>query len=164
MLVSRQVHLPDTGGASLRVSYTAYKLGEANPVTKSDKEWIPYLWCRAGFGHQKTPRFQAVVDSGSANCLFRRDIADYLKIDLTKANVGVGTIGGIIQGPEQAVYFCPIQIYVADNWVISVTAGFLKKLAVPGILGRNGFFDAFKVSFDHLVSPPAFEIERTNRA
>jgi hypothetical protein len=117
-----------------------------------------------GYQHQKTPRFQAVVDSGSATCLFRRDIADYLKIDLDKANVGVSTIGGIIQGPQQPVYFCPVQLYIADNWVITVTAGFLKKLAVSGILGRNGFFDAFSVKFDHLVSPPAFEIERTNRA
>jgi hypothetical protein len=146
----------------LRISYTGIQISEINPATKSNKEWIPYIWCRLGYGHQKTPRFQCVVDSGSSTCLFRRDIADYLKIDLTKANVGVSAIGGIIQGPEQPVYFCPVQLYVADNWVINVTAGFLKKLTVPGLLGRNGFFDAFKVSFDHYVSPPVFEIERIN--
>ena len=122
------------------------------------------LWVRMGANHQKTPRFLAVVDSGSGTCLFRTDWADYLKLDLTKKNVGLMEIGGIISGPKQTVYYAPVQLYVADNWVITVTAGFLKKLAASGILGRNGFFDAFKVSFDHLVSPPAFEIERTNRA
>jgi hypothetical protein len=145
----------------LRRSYTAINLNTTNPATKSDKEWIPMLPVRLGIHHQKTPRFQAVVDSGSGTCMFRTDIADYLKIDFQKANVGTAEIGGIIQGPKQTIYYCPVQLYVADNWVITITAGFLKKLAVAGILGRNGFFDNFKVSFDHMVTPPAFEIERT---
>lgn len=121
------------------------------------------LSVRLGISHQQTPRFLAVVDSGSGVCMFKTDIADYLKIDFIKKNVGIGEVGGIIQGPKQAIYYCPVRLYVADNWIINITAGFLKKLPVAGILGRTGFFDHFSVSFDHRVSPPQFEIDRATK-
>jgi hypothetical protein len=147
----------------MRFSYTGVPLNNPNPATKESKVWIPMLWVRVGANHQRTPRFSAVVDSGSDTCLFKMELAEYLKLDLSKRNVGTTEIGGIFQGMKQTVFYCPVQLYVADSCIITVTAGFLKKLTCTGILGRNGFFDAFKVSFDHLVSPPAFEIERTNK-
>jgi len=36
----------------------------------------------------------------------------------------------------------------------------MKKLAVPAILGRNGIFDRFQVTFDNSKTPHEFEIEK----
>lgn len=72
-------------------------------------------------------------------------------------------MGGIISGTRDTIRYYNVQLYIEDNWIISIMAGFLKKLSVPGILGRNGFFDNFKVIFEHVLSPPEFEIERSNK-
>jgi hypothetical protein len=49
------------------------------------------------------------------------------------------------------------------EWVIEVNAGFCKGLALTGILGRNGFFDNFQISFDHSLTPPVVEIARIQK-
>lgn len=69
-------------------------------------------------------------------------------------------IGGISEGMQEPVYFHSVQLYIEDNWIINVTAGFVKKLTFNGLLGRTGFFDNFFVSFDHTVQPPVFEITK----
>jgi len=38
--------------------------------------------------------------------------------------------------------------------------GFSEELSVAGTLGRTGFFDAFRVTFDHSEHPPILEINR----
>jgi len=49
------------------------------------------------------------------------------------------------------------------DWVIEVMAGFVRKLGVLGILGRNGFFDNFHVHFDHSCYPPVVEIKKIEK-
>ena len=39
--------------------------------------------------------------------------------------------------PLEPVFFHRVKIYIELDWIIEVTAGFCKKLAVAGILGRN---------------------------
>ncbi len=116
------------------------------------------LKVRVGWGHQKTPRFDAIVDSGSPWCLFRADVGEYLGIDVRSGKESM--IGGISEGMEEPVFFHNVQIWVEENWLIQVDAGFVKKLMFNGILGRGGFFDNFFVRFDHTSSPPTFEIDR----
>jgi hypothetical protein len=64
---------------------------------------------------------------------------------------------------NEPVFYHKLRLYVESNWVIDITAGFVKKLSVAGILGRNGFFDNFKVRFDHSSHPPIFELERIEK-
>jgi len=116
------------------------------------------LKVRVGARHQKTPRFDAIVDTGSPWCLFRADVGDYLGIDVKSGNST--TLGGISEGMEEPVFFHKEQIWVEESWLTEVEAGFVKKLRFTGILGRNGFFDNFLVRFDHTHNPPEFEIER----
>lgn len=113
---------------------------------------------RVGWGHEKTPRFDAVLDSGSPYCLFRFGVGEYLGIDILRGKESV--IGGISEGMQEPVYFHKVKIWVEENWIIEVIAGFVKKLSYTGILGRSGFFDNFYVRFDHTANPPAFEFER----
>jgi hypothetical protein len=116
---------------------------------------------RVGRGHTTTPRFLAVIDSGSPFCMFQAEVAELLGIQV---NTGAESkVGGIIRGPEDPIYFHRVKIYVEADWIIDVMAGFVKKLQVPGILGRNGFFDNFYVKFDQSSSPPIVEVTRIER-
>ena len=48
--------------------------------------------------------------------------------------------------------------------IILTVAGFSSNLSVPAILGRLGFFDNFKVTFNPEYDPPGMEIEPIHRA
>ena len=103
-------------------------------------------------------RLDAVVDSGSPYCMFQAGVGEYIGIDVPKGVEHV--IGGIISDPREPIYFHKVKLYVELDWVVEVMAGFVKKLAVTGILGRNGFFDSFTVLFDHSKHPPEMEVQK----
>jgi hypothetical protein len=73
-------------------------------------------------------------------------------------------IHGVSQAMIEPAYFHRVKLNIESNWMIDVHAGFIKKLSVAGIVGRTGFFDNFRVSFDQSTSPHFFEIERIERA
>jgi hypothetical protein len=52
---------------------------------------------------------------------------------------------------------------IEGNWLIEVMAGFSSAMSVRAILGRNGFFDQFYVTFDHSGSPPVLDITKIDR-
>jgi len=91
-------------------------------------------------------------------------MATMIGLDYTKNSVYIEEIGGIVRGMSESFYFHKISLYVETDWRIEVMAGFSKKLNASGILGRTGFFDAFKITFDHSGHPPAFEIARISKA
>jgi hypothetical protein len=106
----------------------------------------------------RTPAFPAVVDSGSGPCLFHADLLKPFRIRLED---GIeGNLGGVGKQMTVPVYYHDIHILVGADWKIGVRAGFSEELSVTGILGRIGFFDAFRVTFDHSVHPPVLELER----
>jgi hypothetical protein len=145
----------------MRKPYTGLPLGPNPdpPLADQTAMWVPMLRVRCMYQHQIMPAtILAVVDSGSPYCLFQADIANFFHIDLTKAPTG--SMGGIIGGPQDVTYFHKIRLQVENNWTFEVTGAFLKKLAVPIILGRNGFFDRFQVTFDHSKTPHEFEITK----
>jgi hypothetical protein len=115
------------------------------------------LQVRVGTRHQQTPRFLAIVHSGSPYCIFKKDVADILGIDLAKCPESM--LYGMNQSSEPA-FFHKVKIYIEADWIIEVMAGFCKKLAATGILGRNGFFDNFHIRFDHSAAPPVLDISR----
>jgi len=114
------------------------------------------LSVRCSFQLKAAPPVLAVVDSGAPCCLFRTEIADFLEIDL--ANAPTLPIGGVISGPKDTVLFHRVRLQIENNWTFEVLGGFMKKLSVPAILGRNGFFDKFLVTFDQSKTPHEFEI------
>jgi len=141
-------------------SYTGFPMEPRHPAFKNEATaWIPTLTVRVGKAHDVwSPRFGAVVDSGSPWCMFSSAVADYLGIKITDGIEGM--VGGILKGDKEPIYFHSLKIQVESNWNITVKAGFTKKLALAGILGRNGFFDNFTVRFDQSVKPRQFEIEK----
>jgi hypothetical protein len=146
----------------VKKNYTRVPLDQPNPAFKNETAtWLPLLNVRVSWNHKQTPRIPAVVDSGSQCCLFRADIGEYLGIDVKNGIEDV--IGGLSQGMREPVFYHKVKLYIESDWIIDVTAGFVKKLSVAGILGRNGFFDNFRARFDHSGVPPIVEIERIEK-
>lgn len=93
--------------------------------------------------------------------MFKSDLADYLGIDL---EAGEKTeVGGIIAGTREPIYFHKISLFVEDHWTFAIRAGFVKKLGAHGILGRDGFFDHFRVQFDQSSKPPFVQLEKIEK-
>lgn len=107
----------------------------------------------------RTKRFEAVIDSGASRCVFHADIGRHLGIDIQKGDYEqTQGIGGATD-----VWIHPIRLYVPGG-PIDIHAGFKEGLPVAGLLGMNGFFDHYIVTF---VQPALHcEIERivTNQA
>jgi len=148
----------------LRKSYKDFPVDKSNPIFPNRLRYEPILQVRLLHRHTQSPRVHAFVDSGSPYTLFKYEVAALVGLNPQKSPLFVDDIGGIISGPREEVYFHQVNLLFEAGWNISVTAGFVKKLGCSGILGRNGFFDNFRVTFDHSTIPPAFELERISRA
>jgi len=141
------------------VPYKAYPLKAPNNL--GDKiDWWPVILVRLTDKHMqtKTKPFHAVVDSGSPMCLFHAELLKPFGMNLK--NGVEDSLGGVGKQVKIPVYYHNIQILVGADWCIGVRAGFSEELSTAGILGRLGFFDAFRVTFDHSVHPPCLEISK----
>jgi hypothetical protein len=94
-------------------------------------------------------------------CLFHADIgkAHGLKIE----SGSEGPLGGVIGGAKGQVFYHPVKLLIA-SYIIPITAGFSSQLSVAAILGRHGFFEHFKITFDSSSSPPGLSLERIYHA
>lgn len=108
---------------------------------------------------RQSPRFEALVDSGASDCLFHVQFADRVGLDLTQAEPG--TMLGI--SGSRTVLFQRVVLHVAGETLI-IRAGFCDGLPVPGLLGRRGFFDQFRLVFDPTSEPAGLEIERIRKS
>jgi len=147
----------------VRVPYRSYPLDPPNPAFPHDDFlWhpvIPVSLTNAS-KHRTSKRFEAWIDSGSPYCYFNAAIGRAIGIVIES---GIrGKLGGVVGGLNADVYFHSVGVYVGAD-LIRVKAGFCDQLAVPGVLGRTGFFDNFKVAFDQSGVPPCCEIERIVR-
>ncbi len=109
----------------------------------------------------KEVRSFALVDSGADDCLFPASLARGLGITIPnqRSYLFSGTAGN-----PQVAYFEPIGIEILNLqnravFSFELDAGFCETLEHTGcgLLGRNGFFSRFKISFTHADN--YFEIE-----
>jgi hypothetical protein len=135
----------------MRAPYRAY------PDKNGTIHFLPFI--RVRLGRKRTPlitrAFEAIVDSGASDCIFPEAVAIALgiKVESGKKEQRNG-IGG-----SQDVWIHPVQLYVGAE-VVEINAAFAKSLPVAGILGRIGFFEHFKITFDPSSEPPGLELER----
>jgi hypothetical protein len=145
---------------ALRIPYRSYPVRRASKAFGQEIHWWPVLPVRLANQIQTltTKLFHAVVDSGSSACLFHADFLKPLGLNLKD---GIeDSLGGVGRQVFIPVYYHDISIRVGVDWRIGVRAGFSEELSIAGLLGRLGFFDAFRVTFDHSVHPPTFEIDK----
>jgi hypothetical protein len=135
----------------MRIPYRAY------PDTDGTVHLLPFL--RVSVGKKRTPLvtrvFEAMVDSGASDCIFQVAVAEAIGIKVEsgtkKQRAGIGGV--------QDVWIHPVQLHVGAE-LIDINAAFAKTLPVAGILGRIGFFEHFKITFDPTGNSPGMEIER----
>lgn len=91
----------------------------------------------------RTPRFEAVIDSGATRTVLHGDIAKHLGIDLkTCQTEDTQGIGG-----AEIIYLHDITLYIPGG-PVTIKAGFKEKLPIAGLLGMAGFFEHFRITFD----------------
>jgi hypothetical protein len=89
--------------------------------------------------------YEALVDSGSDDCIFSSEIGELLGIDITAGKCVY--VGGVVADERRPMYFHPIEIEVGGTGGATVVtiAAFMPDLSASGhgLLGRRGFFDQF---------------------
>lgn len=91
----------------------------------------------------RSKRFEAIIDSGASRCIFHADIGRAIGLNISSGAVET-TLG--VAGPINT-YLHDVCLYIPGGAVI-VRAGFSGDLPVAGLLGMQGFFDVFKITFD----------------
>ena len=100
------------------------------PIELKGEEWI---------------ELRAFVDSGASYSIFHADIAEILGIEYTKGIKSHMTTG---DGSHIPVYIHDIEVRFAEE-EFNAKIGLSNKLGIGfDILGREGFFDRFVISFD----------------
>jgi hypothetical protein len=134
----------------LRVPYRTY------PGPKGTVLYYPFVRIRIGRRHgPKTRFFEALVDSGAEDCIFPAQLATTIGLDLRagrqERRIGIGGV--------QSVWVHPIVLYMGEH-ALPIEAAFVETLPMSGLLGRIGFFEHFKITFDPTSDPPGLELER----
>lgn len=116
---------------------------------------IPITLFNPSSPHSPSVGYHGLVDSGADYCVFSREIADMLEIDITTGEEHL--LGGVVAGERRPVYFHAIEIAIGSygsGLRLPIWAGFMPDLATTGygLLGRQGFFGGLTfIKFrDHL--------------
>jgi hypothetical protein len=123
--------------------------------------WMPIATVSLIITHTKSPRFDALVDSGAFTTYFRSDIGRALGLNVEEGQLG--QLKGVVEGPPVNVFYHDVKLCLGEN-IIKIRAGFYDRLSFAGILGRHGFFEHFDVRFDPCGAPPGLDITRIHRA
>lgn len=87
----------------------------------------------------------ALVDSGADDCLFPLEVAQYLRLPLKRD--AIHRYGGIGAGSVTAM-FGTVALEVGKWTLWDFYAGFSDSPSVVPILGQNGFFSEFEITFN----------------
>lgn|SRR5437660_117895 len=124
-----------------------FKYRYLRDTSGSERDYIklPLLEVHLGLGASQT-RVVGLVDTGSVDCLFDRDVADALGIQFAASDVTreyFGVDGQAIIGHIQTIRF---QVQSFSEW-IEIEAGFIDAKLPYQLLGQAGFFDNYEINF-----------------
>lgn len=105
------------------------------------------------FQHQKDKSWQPIemiIDTGADYTLLPKFLAPVLGISLDKDCKSITTQG---VGGNSQVYLLKKKISIKlDHFKRNIPIGFLKNDSVPPLLGRQEFFETFKVIFENFTT------------
>lgn len=127
------------------MKFPYFKLPNPDPRKKSlSAPWIQ-VSIRARDAEKK---FLMLVDSGADNCILDRDVAEFLGLNIYNGeHIKTGGIGE----SADIYYFDDVYINVGGEEIKTKCGfkdGYLMDGLIAGVLGRQGFFDHFKVCID----------------
>jgi hypothetical protein len=132
-----------------------------SPLPGGGFDWLAVLPIQLSRGSQKTAPFEALIDSGASRCLFHADIAAAAGIKKFRTGKYL-TTGGIVTGATLDLYAHDVRLHIgADSF--KITGYFSDRLPISALLGRNGFFNNYIVTFDPTETNPGFELTRVHR-
>jgi hypothetical protein len=118
----------------------------------------PYLTVRLTHG-AKHKDVISLVDSGADLCLFHSDVGKMLGIDMES---GSELAFQGVSGVREMAYMHRVSLEVKGLGSISLDVGFTDSMAVgTGILGQQGFFEQFQISFS--LNEKLFEVIEVQR-
>lgn len=138
----------------MRFSYKYY------PNARGGSEWWAALAVQISNPAKHSPptkRFEAMIDSGASRCIFHANLGRAIGLNIENGEAE-DTTG--ISGEPTTTYLHNISLHVPGGHSLRVRAGFTDQLPVAGLLGRQGFFEHFKITFDPSSNPPGFELQR----
>ena len=140
----------------MRFAYKNY------PTSKGGVDWWAVLPVQISNSATHSPpckKFEALIDSGASICIFHSHIGESigLKIQSGEEDETTG-----VSGQRTKIYLHNVSLYVPSH-IIKIRAGFTSELPLAGLLGRVGFFEHFKITFDPSNTPPGVELERIYR-
>jgi len=148
------------GFVTLRIDYKLYPITPIPAFPSQNTIWRPVLNVLILYNRKRSKVFEAIVDTGSPYSLFNAQIGETLGMDVRG---GIeGPLSGVIGGAKGSVYYHNVRLYAAGEY-LDIRAGFSYELSVSALLGQNGFFDNFIVTFDNTTNPPCFEVNRIQR-
>lgn len=91
--------------------------------------------------------YEVLVDSGADQNIFHSGLTEILGIDIRSGKKDI--IYGVT-GVGENQYIHNVDLKVGGHLFKDITVGFLEKMGgySYGIVGQNGFFNLFKVTFD----------------
>lgn len=91
----------------------------------------------------RTKRIEMIIDSGASRCLFDWSIAEFLGVK--RANCVLQVTTGI--GGNEDTFLHDVLLFIPGG-AITIKAAFKENMPLPGLLGMNGFFEHFRITFD----------------
>jgi Aspartyl protease len=119
---------------------------------------LPVYIARPEKNAPRSKRIEAFIDSGASRTTFHASIAEALGFEVKKGEQE-STTG--VDGKASTTYLHDVAFY-APGGVIQIRAAFNYELPVAAILGMDGFFEHFRVTFD--PTGKFVEIERLSQA
>jgi hypothetical protein len=98
-----------------------------------------------------------MVDSGASQCIFHSSIGRAIGLVIEKGEED-RTVG--VSGQPTKIYMHDVSLHIPGGHVLKIRAAFSEDLPLAALLGRRGFFEHFRVSFDPSGTIPGFDIER----
>jgi hypothetical protein len=104
---------------------------------------LPVQISLSGSSSPRTKRIEAIIDSGAGRCLFHANFAAALGLTLRDGDREVlNGIGGL---EETWVHDIVLHTFGGP---IPIRAGFKENLPLAALLGMNGFFEHFDITFE----------------
>jgi hypothetical protein len=132
-----------------------------SPSRKGSSDWLALLPVQISNPAKHSPptkKFDAMVDSGASECVFHASLGRAIGLIIEKGEED-RTVG--VSGQPTKIYMHDVSLHVPGGHVLKIRAAFSDDLPLAGLLGRRGFFEHFKVSFDPSGAVPGFDIDRT---
>jgi hypothetical protein len=130
----------------MKFRYSKWPCRPTEPFPNKHSVLRPIINISVKFQDRKLRLF-ALLDSGADWCLFPASMGEYLCIQVDQGEkiefTGISALG--------VAYFHEVTLEIG-GWEHNCLVGFspdLDKMNVPAVLGQNGFFDRYEVTFNY---------------